>query len=118
MIMVNIFSWSSSKSIALRPLSSEATVFDFPWLYLICSILSIPLTRAFRVKIRDISSKIPARNVVLVGGGIGHLAAWLLDLWNGDPANPPSEPRPRPDTFLSLFQPILQSIFPSLLYLM
>ena len=59
----------------------------------------IPLTRAFRVKIRDISSKIPARNVVLVGGGIGHLAAWLLDLWNGDPANPPSEPRPRPDTF-------------------
>ena len=41
MIMVNIFSWSSSKSIALRPLSSEATVFDFPWLYLICSILSI-----------------------------------------------------------------------------
>ena len=30
----------------------------------------IPLTRAFRVKIRDISSKIPARNVVLVGRGL------------------------------------------------
>ena len=59
----------------------------------------IPLTRAFRVKIRDISSKIPARNVVLVGGGIGHLAAWLLDLWNGDPANPPLGNRTRPDTF-------------------
>ena len=59
----------------------------------------IPLSRAFRVKIRDIASKIPARNAVLVGGGIGHLTAWLLDLWTGDPANPPSETRPRPDTF-------------------
>ena len=58
-----------------------------------------PLSRSFRVKIRDITSKIPSRNVVLVGGGIGHLTAWLLDLWTGDPANPPSEDRPRPDTF-------------------
>ena len=41
MVLVNLFSWSSSKSIALRPLSADATVFDFPWLYLICSILSI-----------------------------------------------------------------------------
>lgn len=58
-----------------------------------------PLSRSFRVKIRDIASKIPSRNAVLVGGGIGHLTAWLLDLWTGDPANPPSEDRPRPDTF-------------------
>jgi len=41
MILVNIFSWSSSKSVALRPISSDATVYDFPWLYLICSIISI-----------------------------------------------------------------------------
>ncbi len=59
----------------------------------------IPLSRAFRVKIRDIASKIPIRNAVLVGGGIGHLTAWLLDLWTGDPANPPESPRARPDTF-------------------
>jgi hypothetical protein len=59
----------------------------------------IPLTRSFRVRIRDITSKIPAKNVVLVGGGIGHLAAWLLDLWTGDPANPPVEPRSRPESF-------------------
>ena len=59
----------------------------------------IPLTRAFRVRIRDITSKIPAKNVVLVGGGIGHLSAWLLDLWTGDPANPPEEVRSRPESF-------------------
>jgi len=59
----------------------------------------IPLTRSFRVRIRDITSKIPAKNVVLVGGGIGHLTAWLLDLWTGDPANPPVNLRPRPESF-------------------
>ena len=59
----------------------------------------IPLTRSFRVRIRDITSKIPAKNVVLVGGGIGHLSAWLLDLWTGDPANPPENPRVRPESF-------------------
>jgi hypothetical protein len=58
-----------------------------------------PLTRSFRVRIRDITSKIPAKNVVLVGGGIGHLTAWLLDLWTGDPSNPPENPRERPDSF-------------------
>ncbi len=59
----------------------------------------VPLTRSFRVRIRDITSKIPAKNVVLVGGGIGHLTAWLLDLWTGDPANLPESPPPRPDSF-------------------
>jgi hypothetical protein len=59
----------------------------------------VPLNRSFRVRIRDIASKIPAKNIVLVGGGIGHLTAWLLDLWTGDPANPPETPRARPESF-------------------
>jgi hypothetical protein len=59
----------------------------------------VPLTRSFRVRIRDITSKIPAKNVVLVGGGIGHLTAWLLDLWTGNPASPPTNPRSRPESF-------------------
>ena len=40
-----------------------------------------PLSRTIRSKIRDICSRIPAKNVILVGGGIGHLSAWLFDLW-------------------------------------
>ena len=38
-----------------------------------------PLPRSMRARIRDISSRIPAKNAVLIGGGIGHLSAWLLD---------------------------------------
>lgn len=40
-----------------------------------------PLSRTIRARIRDICSRIPAKNVILVGGGIGHLSAWLFDLW-------------------------------------
>ena len=40
-----------------------------------------PLSRTIRSRIRDICSRIPAKNVILVGGGIGHLSAWLFDLW-------------------------------------
>ena len=58
-----------------------------------------PLPRSMRARIRDISARVPARNAVLVGGGIGHLSAWLLDLWCGDPANPPLQPPPRPESF-------------------
>ncbi|MDP6741674.1 MAG: hypothetical protein QF807_04320 [Candidatus Thalassarchaeaceae archaeon] len=58
---------------------------------------AIPLS--MRARIRDISGKLPTSNAVLVGGGIGYLAAWLLDLWCGDPANPPKEPPSRPDSF-------------------
>ena len=58
-----------------------------------------PLPRSMRARIRDISSRIPAKNAVLIGGGIGHLSAWLLDLWCGDPANPPETPPPKPDSF-------------------
>jgi len=58
-----------------------------------------PLPRSMRARIRDISSRIPAKNAVLIGGGIGHLSAWLLDLWCGDPANPPETLPPKPDSF-------------------
>ena len=58
-----------------------------------------PLPRSMRARIRDVCSRVPARNAMLVGGGIGHLAAWLLDLWCGDPANPPEQPPPRPESF-------------------
>lgn len=58
-----------------------------------------PLPRSMRARIRDISGKIPVKNAVLIGGGIGHLSAWLLDLWCGDPANPPEDPPSKPDNF-------------------
>ena len=58
-----------------------------------------PLPRSVRARIRDIAARVPAKNALLIGGGIGHLAAWLLDLWCGDPANPPEQPPPRPDSF-------------------
>ena len=54
-----------------------------------------PLPRSMRARIRDIAARVPARNALLIGGGIGHLAAWLLDLWCGDPANPPEQPDPK-----------------------
>ena len=40
-----------------------------------------PLSRSIRTRIRDICSRVPAKNVILVGGGIGHLSAWLFDMW-------------------------------------
>ena len=46
-----------------------------------------PLPRSMRARIRDICARVPARNAVLIGGGIGHLSAWLLDLWCGDPVS-------------------------------
>ena len=63
-----------------------------------------PLPRSMRARIRDIAARVPAKNALLIGGGIGHLAAWLLDLWCGDPANPPEQPPPRPDSF-SIVEP-------------
>jgi len=63
-----------------------------------------PLPRSMRARIRDVCSRLPARNAMLVGGGIGHLSAWLLDLWCGDPANPPEQPPPRPESF-SIVEP-------------
>ena len=45
----------------------------------------IPLPRSLRARIRDACSRTPTRNAILIGGGIGHLAAWMLDLWCGPP---------------------------------
>ena len=58
-----------------------------------------PLPRSMRARIRDVCARVPARNAMLVGGGIGHLSAWLLDLWCGDPVNPPEKPPPHPESF-------------------
>ena len=44
-----------------------------------------PLPRSMRARIRDISGRVPANNAVLIGGGIGHLSAWLLDLFSLEP---------------------------------
>ena len=41
MILVNVFSWSGAHSISTRPVSADDSVFQFPWLYLICSIISV-----------------------------------------------------------------------------
>ena len=57
-----------------------------------------PLPRSVRTRIRDIASRVPARNVVIVGGGIGHLSAWMMDLWCGDPSSEESVPTNRPET--------------------
>ena len=46
-----------------------------------------PLSRSIRTRIRDICSRIPAKNVILVGGGIGHLSAWLFDMWCSEDGN-------------------------------
>lgn len=57
-----------------------------------------PLTRSVRARIRDIAARLPARNVVIVGGGIGHLTAWMMDLWCGDPTQEDSVGNHRPET--------------------
>tara|TARA_B100000902_G_scaffold6159_1_gene8003 strand:- start:7447 stop:8241 length:795 start_codon:yes stop_codon:yes gene_type:complete len=56
------------------------------------------LPRSVRVRIRDITGRIPTKNTIIVGGGIGHLTAWLLDLWCGDPANDSEDIRHKPNT--------------------
>jgi len=57
-----------------------------------------PLPRSIRKRIRDISARIPAKNVVIIGGGIGHLTAWMMDLWCGNPADPESVGSGRPSS--------------------
>ncbi|MDP7002583.1 MAG: hypothetical protein QF911_03305 [Candidatus Thalassarchaeaceae archaeon] len=58
-----------------------------------------PMPRSMRSRIRDICSKLPAKNAILIGGGIGHLAAWLLDLWCGGLDGENSPRNARPETF-------------------
>ena len=40
------------------------------------------LPRSIRARIRDVCSRISPKNAVIIGGGIGHLSAWLFDLWS------------------------------------
>lgn len=63
----------------------------------------VPLPRSIRARIRDICSRIPARNVILVGGGIGHLSAWLFDMWCGSPDGK-SEPYGKRPTNLRIIE--------------
>ncbi len=58
-----------------------------------------PMPRSMRARIRDTCSKLPAKNAILIGGGIGHLAAWLLDLWCGGMDGENSPRNARPETF-------------------
>ena len=54
-----------------------------------------PLPRSMRRRIRDICSRVKPRNAIIVGGGIGHLSAWLFDMWCGTSDSPRnSESRP------------------------
>ena len=48
------------------------------------------LSRDARARIRDIAARVTPENVVLVGGGIGHLSAWLLDAWTTAGSKRPS----------------------------
>ena len=48
------------------------------------------LPKSVRSRIRDVCSRVSSKNAVLVGGGIGHLSAWLFDLWSTDDIRPGS----------------------------
>ena len=58
------------------------------------------MPRSLRIRIRDIVSRVPLGNAILVGGGIGHLSAWLFDHRCGDPSIQDSPSRPKPDSFI------------------
>jgi len=62
--------------------------------------MDIPLLpRSVRSRIRDVCSRIGPRNVTLVGGGIGHLSAWLFDLWANSDKDSIEVNNGPPDTF-------------------
>ena len=62
--------------------------------------MDIPLLpRSVRSRIRDVCSRIRPRNVTLVGGGIGHLSAWLFDLWTNSDKDGLEVTNGSPDTF-------------------
>ena len=58
-----------------------------------------PLPRSIRCRIRDVCSRIATRNAILVGGGIGHLSAWLFDLWCPAFSDGKHSNTKRPDSF-------------------
>ena len=57
------------------------------------------LPRSVRARIRDVCSRIEPRNVTLVGGGIGHLSAWLFDLWSNSEPDSQEGSSHSPETF-------------------
>ena len=62
--------------------------------------MDIPLLpRSVRSRIRDVCSRIEPSNVTLVGGGIGHLSAWLFDLWSDSDKGSRERTNGSPDTF-------------------
>ena len=62
--------------------------------------MDIPLLpRSVRSRIRDVCSRIEPRNVTLVGGGIGHLSAWLFDLWSNSGHDAREGANSLPETF-------------------
>jgi hypothetical protein len=62
--------------------------------------MDIPLLpRSVRARIRDVCSRIEPRNVTLVGGGIGHLSAWLFDLWSNSEPDSQEGSSHSPETF-------------------
>ncbi len=57
------------------------------------------LPRSVRSRIRDVCSRIEPRNVTIAGGGIGHLSAWLFDLWSNSDDYAQGGNRKPPDSF-------------------
>ena len=57
------------------------------------------LPKSVRSRIRDVCSRLSPTNVVLLGGGIGHLSAWLFDLWRAEGEKGETEIVNRPETF-------------------
>ncbi len=67
--------------------------------------MDIPLLpRSVRARIRDVCSRIDSTNAVLMGGGIGHLSAWLFDLWPTSHESHIGGKPKRPETF-SIIEP-------------
>ncbi len=57
------------------------------------------LPKSVRSRIRDVCSRVSSRNAVLVGGGIGHLSAWLFDLWCPEDQEGGESSELRPESF-------------------
>jgi len=62
--------------------------------------MDIPLLpRSVRARIRDVCSRLNPSNAILIGGGIGHLSAWLFDLWCDDSPGPGGDSGKPPESF-------------------
>tara|TARA_B100000287_G_scaffold426214_1_gene473754 strand:+ start:2535 stop:3359 length:825 start_codon:yes stop_codon:yes gene_type:complete len=67
--------------------------------------MDIPLLpKSVRTRIRDVCSRVSSRNAIIVGGGIGHLSAWLFDLWCPEGVEDGDQSENRPGT-LTIIEP-------------